>query len=143
MDDELERLKDLAEKAPDITETYAYRTFMQNYGSYSKRKVARYDGDGWFISTALVYDAEGPQYETAIVHPEYNEGEHVIVEVYSTEEKAEEGHERWVEVMTAGELPDELVDVYLSPVKHVRGQEAPWRKLIRDLRDMQKLRKAR
>lgn len=131
MKDDLKRLKDIAKRAPDITESYAFKVSLRNCGSYGERKVARYDGDGWFISTALVHDEGGPQYETAIVHPEYNERAHVIVEIYPTEEGAKEGHERWVETMTGDELPDELVDVLGSPVKYVRGQEAPWRKLIR------------
>jgi len=136
VEDDLERLKAIAKKVPDITETYAYRSYIENYGSYSKRKVARYDGEGWFISTALVHDHEGPQHETAIVHPEYNGGYHVIVETYPTKEEAEEGHKRWVEVMTADKLPEELVDVLWSPTKHVRGQGDLLSKLIRDLQDM-------
>ncbi len=116
MEDGLEQLKDLAEKFPDVTKFQVFRTFMRNYGSYGERKVARYNGDGWFISTALVYDAENPQYETAIVHPEYNKGDHIIVETYPTKEDAGEGHERWVEVMTGDELPDELTDVLVAAV---------------------------
>lgn len=133
MDDDSEQLKDIAKKFPDINESCVYRLYIENHGSYDKRKVARYDGDGWFVSTALVYDHEGPQYETAIVHPEYNGRNHVIVEVYPTKEKAEEGHERWVETMTDDELPDELVDVLWSPVKHVRGQGDLLSRLARDV----------
>jgi hypothetical protein len=130
-DDDKKRLQELSTKFPDITETYTYKFGVANRFNYDDRKVARYDGDGWFVSTALVYDEEGPQYETAIVHPEYKEGQHVIVEIYPDKEAAATGHERWVEVMTSDPLPDELPDVLWGLITtYKRGAELPWRKYL-------------
>ncbi len=84
--------------------------FFLDVGNYESRKIARYEGNNdFFISTAAVSDGEQP-YETAVCHPEYNGGEHVIVAAYPTRETAEKGHSRWVGVMTAAKLPAELCD---------------------------------
>jgi hypothetical protein len=54
-----------------------------------------------FISTIRCHDLVEPyKYETAIEDPHYNEGQLVPVECYETEEDAEAGHKKWVEIMT-------------------------------------------
>jgi hypothetical protein len=78
-------------------------------GDYDDRMVDRYEGNGFFISTCLVRDSNRP-YETAIKHPEYNDGVIIIVETYNTKEEAAKGHDKWVKIMTAEELPQELID---------------------------------
>src|SRR5512142_1523127 len=80
-------------------------------GSYESRKVGRWDSEDGerMVSTAEVNDGSHP-YETAFMHPEYNDGKMVIVEAYDTRQEAEVGHERWQKVMTDGPLPDELKD---------------------------------
>lgn len=84
--------------------------------SYESRKVARYDGeDGFFISTAAVNDSDHP-FETAVAHPLYNGGGIVIVEMYDSKEEAQEGHDRWVNKMTASDLPETLSDVSTSGI---------------------------
>jgi hypothetical protein len=83
--------------------------FFSMASDYDSRKVDRLDASWGFISTAYVNDADKP-YETAVCHEEYNDGLHVIVETYDTKSEAQEGHNRWVETMTAAELPTELVD---------------------------------
>lgn len=83
--------------------------FMGMMGNYDSRKVDRYDDDDIFISTAMVTDGQKP-FETAVAHPEYNDGKIVIVEMYDTEGEAQIGHLNWVKTMTADILPKEIVD---------------------------------
>lgn len=79
---------------------------------YDKRKVDKFDDGTLFVSTALVYDnPDEMPYETAIRHPSYSNGEHVIVELYPDAVVAQKGHNKWVEMMTQDELPDKLMDV--------------------------------
>lgn len=80
-------------------------------GNYEARKVDRFEGeDGFFISTAEVTDSPRP-FETAVAHPNYYDGEILIVECYDTREEAQTGHDLWVEKMTADVLPESLTDV--------------------------------
>ena len=50
-------------------------------------------------------------YATTIRHCEYGNGERITVENYYTEEKAVEGHNRWVEILTRELPPEYLYDV--------------------------------
>ena len=83
--------------------------FLSMLGDYEQRKVACYDEDGVFVSTAAVCDGRKP-FETAVEHPRYNDGKLVIVECYDTREDAEKGHKLWVRLMTAKRLPTVLTD---------------------------------
>jgi hypothetical protein len=78
-------------------------------------RIALYEEDGVMVSTVEPYDAPG--YETAVEHPEYNDGAIVIVGVYDSEADARVGHAKWVERMTGDDLPEELVDVGRAEVK--------------------------
>ncbi len=91
-------------------------------GNYQSRKVGRWDNDdgSMMVSTCSVTDGERP-YETAFKHPEYNNGLMVIVEAYASREDAEAGHAKWVDVMTNGPLPNELVDCMNSTVSALCG----------------------
>jgi len=89
--------------------------FIDMIGNHESRKVGTYEKDGLFVDTCLVTDSSEP-YETAIGHPKYNGGSLVIVEMYHTLNDAEKGHEKWVERMTAKELPEKLVDVSTSGI---------------------------
>lgn len=84
--------------------------FLSMADNYESRKIDRYDGDNFFISTAEVTDTDHP-YETAIKHPDYNNNSIVIVEMYDTRQEAEEGHKKWITTMTADDLPKQLCDV--------------------------------
>ena len=65
--------------------------FLMDMGNYEDRKIARTEySDDFFISTCRVSDGSHP-FETAVCHPEYNYGKHVIVEFYDSEEDAEQG----------------------------------------------------
>ena len=81
-------------------------------GNYEERKVARWpdDKDKWIVDTVAVNDSAQP-YETAIQHPGYNDGKIIVVEMYDTKKLAQEGHDRWIETMSADKLPERLVDV--------------------------------
>lgn len=85
--------------------------FLQDVFNYESRVIGRWDNETGtqMVSTARVSDGRQP-YETAFMHPEYNDGKMVIVEAYDTEDQAMQGHERWQKVMTAGPLPDDLRD---------------------------------
>jgi len=80
---------------------------MEN--TYDARKVGRWQKGKRFVSTCSVTDGAKP-YETAFAHPNYNDGDMVIVESYNTRKQAEKGHEKWVKVMTKGPLPKVLND---------------------------------
>ena len=113
---------------------------------YEKRKVGRFDSpDGKImVSTAIINDSVY-LFETGIAHPLYNENKILIVENYDTKEKAQEGHERWVQIMTSPEknLPTVLADIGGSEINRlihelldgeilicVKGQKSEWVKGI-------------
>lgn len=77
---------------------------------YESRKVARFEQGDLMVSTAKVIDSTF-LYETAVAHPNYNDGEIVIVDNYDTLSDAKKGHERWVKIMTTEPLPERLKDV--------------------------------
>lgn len=84
--------------------------FISMFGNYEDRKVARYNGEDFFISTAEVTDSNQP-YETAICHPRYNDSKIVIVQMYRNKMSAKTGHKKWVKKMCAKQLPISLKDV--------------------------------
>lgn len=61
--------------------------FLSDMYNYEDRCVALFDdGEGIRISTARCSDGSQP-YETAIQHPDYNDGDYVIVEAYMIQKK--------------------------------------------------------
>jgi hypothetical protein len=85
-------------------------SFLGDFDNYDERAVARDEiSDGLMIDTCSVSDGSQP-YETAVMHPEYNDGKWVIVEAYDTKKAAKEGHKRWKATMTAEKLPEALID---------------------------------
>jgi len=83
--------------------------------NYKERKIARYDGKYIIVDTVAVTDSDQP-FETAVSCSFYNEGNWIIVEMYNTKEKAQQGHERWVKKMTGDILPEALTDVSSSEI---------------------------
>ena len=88
--------------------------FLSMAGTYEERKIDRFsgedaDGNELFISTCSVTDSEAG-FETAIAHPEYNDNKIVVVEEYTTRNKAAAGHKRWLKLMLAKKRPARLVD---------------------------------
>lgn len=90
---------------------------FKNIGNYESRKVARDEFPWGFISTARMLDAVRKPFETAVVHEDYRNGEHVIVECYDTQEEAAAGHAKWLATMTADALPESLTDCQNSEVQ--------------------------
>lgn len=85
---------------------------MQNWADYEKRKVERYEKDNLIVDTCEVYDQPSPyNFETAISHRGYRNGEWIIVELYEIEADAILGHNKWVKIMVSDNLPKQLVDV--------------------------------
>jgi hypothetical protein len=89
--------------------------FFSMMGTYDQRKVDNFTQGDLVIDTCCVTDSRQP-YETAVQHPGYNDGDWVIVETYSTKEAAQEGHNRWVKVMTSTSLPAVLKDVSTAEI---------------------------
>ena len=89
--------------------------FLMDMGNIAERRVAVYEEDDLFVSTVRVSDSTQP-FETAVEHPNYNDGKLVIVEQYDTKAEAEAGHEKWLAEMTADVLPVTLTDVSGSGV---------------------------
>ncbi len=83
---------------------------LQDMQPYADRKIGRWDSEDGkrCVSTCTVTDGV-VEYETAIAHPEFNDGQLVIVGKYETREEAVVGHDEWVKVIN--DLPDELLDV--------------------------------
>jgi len=84
--------------------------FLDMIGNCESRKVAWYEKINLKVDTCAVNDSDKP-FETAISHPQYNDGDWIIVELYDTKEEAIAGHNKWVKTMTADELPKILKDV--------------------------------
>ena len=68
----------------------------------------RYEVGEVFVSTVKAFDTN--RYETAVEHPEYNNGKLIVVEEYDNKAAAQVGQLKWIEIMTAEVLPEVLID---------------------------------
>ena len=89
--------------------------FLKDLKNYSSRLVLTYRAPGLVVDTARVSDGDHP-YETAVAHPDYDQGKLIIVEAYDTEADARAGQARWVKIMSTAPLPEELEDCANSAV---------------------------
>jgi len=87
------------------------------------KRIALFQKEEFTVSTVTPSDTNEP--ETAVEHPDYNNGKWVIVEEYKSIGDAKIGHEKWVKAMTAEILPEILVDVSSSPVKQFLEMLSP------------------
>ena len=71
-------------------------------------QIAFFEKGNLAVSTVAVKDTPS-NYETAITHPDYQEGRIIVVQTYSTLRQAEAGHKKWVEKMT-NDPPEVLRD---------------------------------
>lgn len=100
--------------------------------NYEERKVGRWDSDDGkrIVSTVRVYDSAYP-YETAVQHEDYNDGDMVIVAMYTSKEEAKRGHERWLKLTQGDQLPNPLKDVSSATVAMLcdafDDEEVSWR----------------
>ena len=85
---------------------------------YEERKVDNTIVNLAEIDTVAINDSNKP-FETAIKHPNYNNNEWIVVEMYDTKEEAQIGHNKWV-VLFREKLPDKLVDVSTSMAAELR-----------------------
>lgn len=102
---------------------------MENWDNYEKRKVLSYEKDNLIVDTCEVHDQPNPyNFETAISHKGYRDGEWIIVEIYEIEANAILGHNKWVKIMTSDNLPEQLTDVSKIPVCKLKDRsEKGWR----------------
>ena len=92
-------------------------SFFDMENNYEERVVDNYEGKGELVvDTAAVTDSE-QDYETGISHPKYNDGKWVIIELYDTKDEAQVGHDKWVKIMTAATLPEQIEDVSTAEIK--------------------------
>lgn len=97
-------------------------------GNYESRCVDRYqdDDNGIAISTAVVTDSSKP-YETAVAHPQYNDGKWIVVELYDTKKEAQTGHDKWTKIMTSSKLPTQISAagdcIFAQLVKTIDGEQ--------------------
>lgn len=77
--------------------------------NHNERNIGNFKNDDGVVDTCAVSDGNQP-YETGIKHFQYNKGEWVIVEAYSTIQEASVGHDKWVKMLVDGTLPNPLVD---------------------------------
>lgn len=91
--------------------------FFRDIDNYETRRIGKWVNEDAtsMVSTACVSDGQQP-YETAFQHPDYNDGEMVIVEAYDTKDQAIAGHERWLKIMQTDPLPDHLEDCANSEI---------------------------
>ena len=98
--------------------------FIFDIGNHESRKIARYELNDVIVDTCTVSDGMQP-IETGISHPEYNDGELIIVQGYDTEEEAIEGHNKWVDTLTKNP-PEYLRDCgnshISSLIEEIRGE---------------------
>jgi len=107
--------------------------FLSMAANYEDRKIARYEKDDILVDTCAVNDSDQP-YETGVVHPQYNNGECIIVELYDTKKEAKIGHKKWVKTMTAEKLPKVIKDVSSSEIQklcNIFGDKRVYKRVIK------------
>src|SRR5258705_1718212 len=83
--------------------------FLNALDNYEDRKVDSTEVGDSEVDTCSVNDGI-QDYETAVKHPKYNDGEWIIVEAYDTKEDAQTSHDKWVKIMSSIPLPNKLID---------------------------------
>jgi hypothetical protein len=87
----------------------SFGSWLVMMSNYEQRVVDRYEDGDIIVDTASVNDGD-KEYETAVAHPDYNDGWFMIVEAYDTIGGAQDGHNRWVAKMTTEPLPAVIVE---------------------------------
>ena len=98
---------DMGNLCPKCRKIMTIPIHLATAAPHSEREIAHDETEDLVVDTVAVNDSEQP-FETGIKHPLYNDGRWIIVEMYNTKEEAVIGHNKWVEKMTAAELPDQL-----------------------------------
>lgn len=91
---------------------YNFSSWINMIDNHEERVVANYKDELNKVEfdTCRVTDFPNVPFETAIAHPNYNNGKWVIVEAYKTKEEAQAGHDKWVQMYVTNNLPKQLKD---------------------------------
>ena len=94
--------------------------FLRMAENYEDREIGRWDSEDGLqmISTAVVDDGHKP-IETAVQHPDYNNGKMIIVECYDTKEEAQKGHKKWLKMVLENKLPSALIDCRNAKISQI------------------------
>jgi len=95
--------------------------FFDMMNNYEDRKIDRFENKDVMVDTCSVSDGSHP-YETAVQHIFYNNNVWIIVQAYDTKEEAQEGHNKWVKIMTSEPLPDYLMDCNNSGISQLADE---------------------
>lgn len=82
-------------------------------GNYEDRLVRNTKTDEFELDTVAVYDRPW-NYETAVRHDDFNDGDWIVLDGCDTKEDAEDMHERWFFKLLSG--VDELTDIFTGEV---------------------------
>lgn len=85
-------------------------------GNYEERVVKNDQTAKFTVDTVLVTDRSW-QYETAVAHKDFNNGDWIILEGADTKEEAIEVHEKWLAKLSSDDVT-ELVDCFTSAIYH-------------------------
>ena len=96
----------------------SFLNFFDMFDNYEERAVDHFEEGEIVIDTAAVTDSMQP-FETGVCHPNYNNGDWVIVEMYDTKEGAQRGHGKWVKKMTSKKLPTSIKDVSSATIANL------------------------
>lgn len=100
--------------------------FLDDFSDYESRKVDRYEEGGIMVSTARVSDGELP-YETGVFDSRYHDSV-FIVEAYGSKDDAQQGHGKWVKLLTGNEPPDTIIECRNSRISQLKEAEVYERK---------------
>lgn len=92
--------------------------FMSMNLNYEDRAIDRFEEGGLVVDTCSVNDSSKP-FETGVLHPSYNSGDWIIVELYDSKDDAKTGHNKWVKKMTSKRLPPKLIDISTAEVTNL------------------------
>lgn len=90
----------------DLMDLYGILTM---WGNHDERAVKNTKTDGFTLDTCLVTDRLW-NYETAVKHTGFNNGDWIVLEGCETIEEAEAMHEKWLTILKGN--PETLKDCY-------------------------------
>jgi len=94
--------------------------FINMTSTYESRKIDRYENEDAHVTVSTATINDSPAYaETAVCHPDYNDGKWIIVENHADRKSAQKAHNNWVKTITTKPLPNKLVDVSRCEVREL------------------------
>lgn len=93
---------------------------LMSLSNVNPTRIARYESPEKQLIVSTIKCGDGLyNFETAISHKDYNEGEWMIVAAYNESDSAVSGHNEWVVLMTSEELPESILEVENSVASQV------------------------